>query len=69
MWGVGSVQLYFYYKVEFLYCFSSTLLILSPQSHGHTDEVWMKAYVFVAWALDTVHEIILLKVAYVILVC
>ena len=28
----------------------------------------MKAYVFVAWALDTVHEIILLKVAYVVLV-
>lgn len=28
----------------------------------------MKAYVFVAWALDTIHEILLLKSIYVYLV-
>ena len=28
----------------------------------------MKAYVFVAWALDTVHQIILLRTGYITLV-
>ena len=32
------------------------------------DKVWMKVYVFVAWALDTVHQIILLRTGYITLV-
>ena len=30
--------------------------------------MWTKIYVFVAWALDTVHEIFLLKTVYIYLV-
>ena len=41
---------------------------MSLQSHGCTDKAWMKAYVFVAWALDTVHQIILLRTGYITLV-
>ena len=47
---------------------SSIPLTLSPQSHGHTDKVWMKVYIFVSWALDTVHQIILLRTGYIALV-
>ena len=42
--------------------------MLSHQSHGDLDKVWMKVYVFVAWALDTAHQIILLRTGYIALV-
>ena len=32
------------------------------------DKMWLKLFVFVAWVLDTVHEILLLAAVYVYLV-
>ena len=49
-------------------CFKSAPLKPRLKSYSRTDKMWMKAYVFVAWVLDTIHEVFLLKTAYVYLV-
>ena len=49
-------------------CYNSTSLKPRLQSHAKADKLWMKVYIFVAWALDTIHEVFLLKTVYVYLV-
>ena len=48
--------------------FNSPSLKSLLESYARTDKMWMKAYVLVAWVLDTIHEAFLMKAAYVYLV-
>ena len=38
------------------------------QSHGKADGLWLKLYVFMAWALDTAHSALLMNAVYTYLV-
>ena len=70
LWGAALVQVYIYYDVS-----GSQIAILlrigyliSFQRYWKTDRAWLKVYVGVGWALDTIHQGLITKALYTYLI-